>query len=158
MKPADVRAAALAERERRPDLRLPSAEEWAAMDAAQEAAGRGWVWDYLPKRAPLGWRLVQVMADGIALVRQDGLRVIASGAVEADGQRWLHVSVSRPKGTPTYYDIKAAKRQFIGDDLFAYQVFAPPGKHVNHGEVLHLWACVDRPSYLPDFTRGFDTI
>lgn len=154
----DTRAHALAVAAQRPDLHLPTAEEWAAMDAAQEAHGREWLWRYLPLKAPLGWRIVARQADGLALIRQDGLRVIASGAVEADGLRWLHVSCSRPKGTPSYYDLKAVKRQFIGDDLFAYQVFAPPSQHVDLAEVLHLFACVDRPAYLPDFTRGFDII
>jgi hypothetical protein len=84
--------------------------------------------------------------------------VIADGGVELDGNRWLHASCSRAGKTPGYYDMKALYQTFIGHGLYAYQVFAPPSQHVSINEVLHLWACVDKSAYLPDFTAGFDTI
>lgn len=141
-----------------PERRLPTATELAAIEERGRSGGTDWQWHYIPRRPPTGWRYVQMGDVGVAATRANGLRVIVDGLVKADGLRWLHVSVSRSKGLPTYADIAAAKRTFIGDDLFAYQVFAPPGKHVNLFEVLHLWACVDRPMYLPDMTEGFDTI
>lgn len=147
-------------RRERPDLRLPTPEEGARIDAAMRGDGYAWVWDFIPRRAPLGWRYVacEEAGNGVAASRKDGLRVIADGARKVDGLRWLHVSCSRESRLPSYHDLKDAKRTFIGDRLYAYQVFAPPARHVNLNEVLHLWACVDRPMYLPDMTWGFDTI
>lgn len=154
----DAREAAIARKEANPDLPLPTREEWAAMDARQDLFGRDWVWRFLPRRPPPGYERYERALDGVSMRRKDGLGVIASGSLEADGLRWLHVSVSRVKGLPTYHDLVAVKATVLGPDLYAYQVFAPPGAHVNLGEVLHLWACVDLPAYLPDFTRGFGTI
>lgn len=154
----DAREEALARKEADPGLPLPTREEWAKMDAEQDLAGRDWVWRFLPRVRPPGYERFVRGLDGITMVRKDGLAVIASGSVESDGLRWLHVSASRAKGLPTYHDLVGAKLATIGPVLYAYQVFAPPADHVNLGEVLHLWACVDLPAYLPDFTRGYGTI
>jgi hypothetical protein len=144
----------------RPDLHLPTEAEYEAIVARRASAGEAWVWEYLPdpRRLPLGWRLLEVVEMGLAAERKDGLRVIADGGVELDGNRWLHASCSRAGKTPGYYDLKATYQTFIGHGLHAYQLFVAPGEHVSINEVLHLWSCVDRPAYLPNFTAGFDTI
>lgn len=140
-----------------PDGTFPTPEEWEAQVASEQALGSTWMWDYFPRRAPKGWAYVDRSINGVAARRADGLIVMASGNAH-DGERWLHISVSRPKGLPSYYDLKAAKATFIGDRLFGYQVFAPPSKNVSVAEVLHIWACVDRPMVLPDFLNGWDII
>lgn len=142
-------------RRRRPDLRLPLAEDMDRLNALNDSPD--WVWSVLPARAPYGWRYLQRGADGLLALAASGVRVIASGD-RFDGERWLHVSVSRPAGLPSYADLVQVKRTFIGDERYAYQVFAPVSTHVNIAEVLHLWASLDRPCPLPDFTHGFETI
>lgn len=141
-------------------MRPDRAATLAAMAKVQEglpAQDTSWVFQVLPRRVD-GWRIVQRATDGYAARRHDGLAAIISGRVEQDGKRWLHLSVSRPKGLPTYHDLKAAKRDWLGDTRYGYQVFAPTSDHVNIGEVLHIFACVDQPMALPDFTGGTGSI
>lgn len=108
---------------------------------------------------PRGWYIVQAGQDGAlysALLER--ICVIESLATELDGKRWHHVSVSRPDRMPSYEDLCFVKKHWIGEDRYAYQVFAPRTKHVNiHQYCLHLWSCLDGPA-LPDFTRGGNTL
>jgi hypothetical protein len=65
-----------------------------------------------------------------------------------EGQRWLHVSLSRRSQLPSYEDMKLVKHAFIGDDRAAYQVFARAAEHVNvHEFCLHLWCPLDRDPF-----------
>jgi hypothetical protein len=79
------------------------------------------------------------------------LAVICTARVEADGQRWIHVSFARPDKIPTWQDACLVKQVFVGDALKAVQVMPIPAEHVNfHPRCLHLFACLDRDP-LPDF-------
>ncbi|MBA2287530.1 MAG: hypothetical protein H0W02_18810 [Ktedonobacteraceae bacterium] len=73
--------------------------------------------------------------------------MIESIAVESDGRRWLHVSVSKPtkKKMPSYEDIQTARRLFVGDDRECSMVFPSTERYININPVLHLWACLDVP-------------
>lgn len=63
---------------------------------------------------------------------------------------WLHASISG-KILPTYDDLKML-HQAVFVDGWAYQVFAPPHRHINiHDKVLHLFGRVDGQPQLPDF-------
>jgi hypothetical protein len=90
----------------------------------------------------------------------EGLLVLASCARQLDAQRWLHVSVSRrDKKIPTWEQMCQVKRVFLGDERTAYQVMPCKDKWVSiHPGCLHLWCCLDRDQYLPDFTAGGSTI
>lgn len=104
------------------------------------------------------WELLRVLEDGSCWLSQDGLKVITSEGIEADGKKWLHVSCSRKKKLPSWYDLRRVKGQFIGQEKEAYQVLPFASKYVNiHPYCLHLWSCVDGPQ-LPDFTRGGKSI
>lgn len=77
-----------------------------------------------------------------------------------DGHEWHHVSMSIKSndGTrhamPNYDDMVYVKQHLMGDETWAYQVFAPKADHVNiHNWTLHLWRCVDGPNPLPEFAR-----
>lgn len=84
----------------------------------------------------------------------NGLLALISAGREADGNDWLHVSISRPDVMPGYADLVLAKEGLIGAHREAYQVFARREKHVNiHRFCLHLWSPI-RHCPLPDFTRG----
>lgn len=91
------------------------------------------------------------------------LRFIVSQAIENDGKKWLHASVSRVDGMlPTYDNLMSLKKHCIGEHQTALQVFPPKNKHVNIAgklgvEVLHLWCCLDG-DVTPDFTRGGNSI
>jgi hypothetical protein len=111
------------------------------------------------------WRLLTVTDDGAqwtaaASVNNPGTRmtVIASVAVEEDGLPWLHLSVAHPKRLPDYAVLCWLKRDFLGPNAKAIEVYAPEGEHVNiHPTCRHLWACLGGDP-LPDFTRGGRTI
>jgi len=111
------------------------------------------------KVLPDKWRYVERREDGALYASNvDRISVIESIAMELDGKRWHHVSVSRPDRLPDYDDLTFVKKHWIGDDKYAYFVFAPRAKHVNIDKhCLHLWCCLDGP-VLPDFTRGGRTI
>ena len=95
-------------------------------------------------RLPNGWLLIERKEDGARYKHCDGLQVIASVAQESDGKAWLHVSLSRRNRLPNYGDLCAVKREFIGPDKLALQLFVPEAEHVNlHPNCLHLWHCVD---------------
>jgi len=101
---------------------------------------------------PLAWRRYE---DPFLCFRKigDNLAVIASGATEKDGRRWLHVSLSRPSRLPSWEDLREVKDTFIGKDRKAVQVLPPEAEYVNrHPHVLHLWSCFDG-DVLPDFRR-----
>lgn len=83
--------------------------------------------------------------------RAQGLLVYCSACREADGQRWMHVSMSRRRRLPSYEDMKLVKDTFIGRDRLAVQVFARACDHVNIAQnALHLWCCLDKDP-VPDF-------
>lgn len=86
--------------------------------------------------------------------RAQGLLVICSASWEADGKRWMHVSMSRHSRLPTYEDMCMVKDAFIGRERMAVQVFARAAEHVNHAPLcLHLWSCLDGDP-TPDFRHG----
>lgn len=117
-----------------------------------------WIRDQYPRLSGDGWwqETVREPLPGFQWLREDGLAVIAGGAVY-DGQRWLHVSFSRRDRLPSYDDLKDVKEKFLARHT-AIQVFPPASKHVNiHNFCLHLWARADG-STLPDFTRGMGAI
>jgi hypothetical protein len=81
----------------------------------------------------------------------DNLMVVWSAVREADGRRWVHVSLSRPSRLPSWDDVREVKDTFIGRDRRALQILPPQSEYVNkHKYVLHLWHCLDDDG-LPDF-------
>ena len=122
----------------------------------RRAAGlpEGWDQEFMPRVLPFQWRCDARSHAAPGYLRRDGLFVMASGTVEEDGKRWLHVSASRNGQLPSWSDLREVKDVFIGRDRYAFQVLPPPSHYVNfHPHVLHLWACLDGEP-LPDFTRG----
>lgn len=119
-----------------------------------DVAALAWVHAALPKPGDLvGWRLVNGRPiDGYHVVSSDGLSVICSGSVEADGKRWLHVSFARPNRMPDYDDLLRVRRIFIGDDRYCCAVWPPKDRYVSlHRYALHLWSCLDEWP-LPEFS------
>jgi hypothetical protein len=108
-----------------------------------------WAEALLPRVLPVGWKVVRDMP--LSYGRDDGLLVLVSGRVEADGKRWLHVSCSRPNRLPNWRDLRDVKELFVGPSRLAVQVFPPKEQHVNiHPYVHHLWHCLDGDP-VPDF-------
>lgn len=117
-----------------------------------------WVLPFLkPQLAvlPKEWKQVQSKHPAlIAFVTGSQLKVIISGDVEEDGNRWIHLSMSRPNRIPHWNDIKRVKSDFLGDETPAIQVFPPKDEWINHHEfVLHLWVNLDARPF-PDFRRN----
>lgn len=100
------------------------------------------------------WSKIQSGEDGSAYQHINGLMVISSWAVEDDGKKWQHVSMSRKSRLPSYDDIQMVKEHFIGDDSKALMVFPSKDKHVNiHKFCLHLWHCLEGDA-VPEFSKG----
>lgn len=126
----------------------------------RRAAGlpEDWWREFQPRVLPSGWRFDTQSHAAPGYLRRDGLFVLSSATVEADGKRWLHVSASRNGQLPSWSDLREVKDIFIGRDRYAYQVLPPQSHYVNfHPNVLHLWVCLDGDP-LPDFTRGLGII
>jgi len=107
---------------------------------------------------PPGWRLREPQpCDGVRLFAGD-LSVIVTGAVEADGREWAHLSVAGPGRVPTWAELVSVRDAIFGGAAYAVKVVPPSAEHVNiHPDVLHLWLPNGfRP--LPDFTRGTGSI
>lgn len=87
------------------------------------------------------------------------LRILTEPEVH-DGLTWWHISVSarerfygKPplERLPSYDELCAVKRVFVGEDAMAIQVFPKASEHVNiHPHCLHLWSPLGH-SPLPDF-------
>lgn len=79
------------------------------------------------------------------------MHVICTARVFGDGRRWIHVSCSRPKELPGWYDMRLVKDTFIGRDRVALIVLPRASEHVNiHEFTLHLYCCLDG-DVTPDF-------
>jgi hypothetical protein len=83
--------------------------------------------------------------------------VLVSQADWEDGSgEWLHASIDRMHRMPSYEDLRALHKAVFGS-RYAYQIFAPPQRHVNLNKyVLHLWGRVDDGDdglVLPDFGK-----
>lgn len=106
--------------------------------------------------APRDWHIVEIGGDGLMWERLIGqpIKVIESIAVEDDGRRWLHVSVSKSpsKKMPTYDDLQEARKWFIGEHRECYQVFPTKDRYININPVLHLFTCLEaEQGVLPKF-------
>lgn len=80
--------------------------------------------------------------------------IIAHGAGHTRVVPWIHASMSYSdeRIMPTYDDLCLMHRAVFPG--FAYQVFAPPEKHIDiRHNVLHLWGRVDGKPAMPDFGR-----
>lgn len=109
---------------------------------------------------PKGWKVLQSWGDGFVVTQiGGGLRVIIDCEPKADGHEWIHVSVSRKLWTPTHEDMALVKRDFLGEDCYAYSVWVPREFHVNiHAHCLHLWSRLDGSRVLPEFSAEIDGV
>lgn len=91
--------------------------------------------------------------DGICGQEHASGKTVIATASEYTGTEWCHASVTVPGRLPSYHDL-CALHDALWPHGFAYQVFAPPEKHVNlHTGCLHLWGRADGANVLPDFGR-----
>lgn len=89
--------------------------------------------------------------DGWSLVARDRASSVIVSCADFDGVDWLHASIAHDERMPTYEDLQLLHRAAFGHG-FAFQVFAPPSRHVNiHQYALHLWGRRDGRNPLPDF-------
>ena len=78
---------------------------------------------------------------GLEGYESGGLRVLLSVDRMDDGQRWLHVSLSRARSLPTWEDMKLVKDIFVGRNHEAVQVLPRDDDYVNlMPYCLHLWS------------------
>lgn len=111
--------------------------------------------DVLPRVLPRGWHpdsaaFLPYGVVGRVYRHGSGLTVIVSVDKEPAGPQWLHVSCSYARRLPTWEDLKAVKRLFIGPERTAWQILAPDSEWVNLQDyTLHLWSRLDKESGTP---------
>jgi len=105
-----------------------------------------------PRVLPHGWVEVdQLGIAGMYVNRVQRLAMMFSVEREADGKRWMHVSVSHTQRIPTWEEMRSVQDWAIGRDKLAIQVMPPDYAYVNdHPRTLHLWHCLDGDP-TPDF-------
>ncbi|PXY21150.1 DUF7694 domain-containing protein [Prauserella muralis] len=125
--------------------------------------------DGLAIRKRLGrkqWSLPRPLGpDGFSYIAHNGDGrpvgiVIVTGWYEDDDRDergapipWIHASMQRPDGVPSYEDLTLLHAA-VWPDGHAYQCFVPPDDHINaHERVLHLWGRADGTRLLPDFGK-----
>lgn len=90
--------------------------------------------------------------------RRRKLALIHSVALEADGELWEHVSLSRRDGEmPSWDQVRNVFHEVCGSEALGVIVVPPKSEHVNIAEVAHVWHCIGRRP-LPDFTGGTGSI
>ncbi len=111
---------------------------------------------YIPRVLPPPWRIGERGYDGCC-IDSLSLRVLASVAVERDGLKWLHLSLSRrDRLMPRWDDIQLMRAIFAPKDAHGYMCFPPESEYVHSPgagisiEVLHIFYCLDGRK-LPDF-------
>ena len=82
-------------------------------------------------------------------------RLLILAEVEQHGDaRWLHVSFSMPRETPSHDDVFTVRRMFFRRDSLVLQLFPPMDEYVNlHHHTLHLWERLDGERLVPDVRR-----
>lgn len=100
------------------------------------------------------WRMERYEQRGARFTHQGTQTtiVVSAGRWEKAGV-WVHASISHPTVMPTYDELVMLHGAVFGD-RFAYQVFAPPAKHVNgHPFCLHLWGRDGDDEAIPNFGK-----
>jgi hypothetical protein len=109
------------------------------------------VWGIPEEFGPDGWSFDNLIEHGHIIITSD-----PEGYFGAPGE-WWHASMSFRGRLPSYEEMDRLHRA-VWPEGYAYQVAAPPSKHVNiHPNVLHLFGRADGANVLPDFAM-FGTI
>ena len=114
-------------------------------------------------RVPPSWNMEQRLPAG-GFFRRGSIQVMYTVQRYDDGRIWIHVSAAGRTGRdswflPEWEQLKRVKRDFVGENGWAYQVFPSARDYVNQNPyVLHLYALMDGVPALPDFTWGLGTI
>ncbi len=102
-----------------------------------------------PRVVTANWRLDAEYAQGAAWKTTRSTVFLTTEFI--DGELWLHMSFSHLDETPTWDELRDAKRIFMGANTKAVSVVPPSGEHYNlHPYCLHLFVCLERDP-LPDF-------
>jgi len=104
---------------------------------------------------PATWSAPRAIGgDSFQFAARHGLIVVSGLAEEEETgemRDWIHASMSRPDGVPSYDDL-VHLHQAVWPGGHAYHVFVPPEEHINiNARVLHLWGRADGTRVLPDF-------
>ena len=75
------------------------------------------------------------------LNKGQGLLVLVSMSTMENGEKFLHVSVSRRSRLPSWDDLKRVKAAFIGEEREAVHVLPKASDYINlHPYCMHLWS------------------
>lgn len=100
------------------------------------------------------YRFICQGTDGLMFEnRANKYTIIISGAIEADGKPWVHLSVCNHRGRTDWDMLRQAKEHFLGRDTYAVSVIPPRANFVDIANVLHCFHC-PQGHPLPEFS-GF---
>lgn len=71
--------------------------------------------------------------------KQKRLFVVASIDTLDEGNRWVHLSVSKQASQPTFMDLQMVKNHFMGQEATALQFFPAESEMVDMTDAYHLW-------------------
>lgn len=84
----------------------------------------------------------------------NSMKVIISKALMQNGDKWLHLSVSRTDRLPSWDEMKKIQSDFFGDDFEMVHMLPKKKDYVNiHSYCLHLWAPIGAISDLPNLHK-----
>lgn len=113
--------------------------------------GTGQIWEFAP---PKSWQHTNTQGECLAFfVSPLGQVGVSCGNWE--GVPYIHASLVKAEGLPTYEEMCALKDAVFGPNRYACQIHPPESEHVNiHSRCLHLWGPL-RPAQwpLPKFGR-----
>lgn len=112
----------------------------------------GLVWSFTP---PLDWELTRIDGSCLAFFNI-GFADVGVSAGSWNGVVYIHASLVRLVGMPSYEDMVMLKESVFGPDRYAAQIFPSRDEHVNiHSRCLHLWGPIDPDHWpLPKFGEG----
>jgi hypothetical protein len=100
---------------------------------------------YLGKSIPFEWVITQIKDNCASYRNLLSMLIVSESVHEANGQRWLHVSVSHSSRMPTWGELQTVKSIWIGDRV-AYHVLPRAVKFTEDADdayTLHLWCPLD---------------
>jgi hypothetical protein len=123
-----------------------------------DLGGVEWLWDHIKRAGPKGWMRMGIARYGAKFRNSadldTGLVVHVDGRWYGD-HRWIHISASGSRTTPSWEQMCEVKRAFVGEDTYAYAVMPPQQFYVNlQPWLLHWWVPLDGTT-LPEFTMGY---
>lgn len=82
--------------------------------------------------------------------KESKTKILISKTRMRNGSEWIHLSVTKPVGRPSWAELQGIKNQFIGADKAALQIFPKTADLVDLHDAYHLWCHVSGEFCMPN--------